>query len=82
MELGKVFNPEEWGVSDEDQKIIELITQLESERKRLKMTQKEVADLSGITQGQLSRIENLESLPSFGTINKIARALNKELILS
>lgn len=33
--MKKVYKPEEWGISKHDQKIIELIFQLEQERKSL-----------------------------------------------
>lgn len=77
----KLFNPEEWGLSKSEQKAIELVVQLEKERKSMNMTQAQVARLANITQGQLSRIENLESIPSLETINNIAEALNKKLTL-
>lgn len=79
--MEKLFNPEEWGLSKNEQKAIELVVQLEKERKRMNLTQAQVASLANITQGQLSRIENLESIPSLETINNIAEALNKKLTL-
>lgn len=79
--MSKIFNPEEWGISRQDEKAIELVVELETERKYLKLTQKEIAARASITQGQLSRIENLESIPSLETINKIAEALDKKLTL-
>lgn len=79
--MSKIFNPEEWGVSKQDKKSIELIVELEKTRKDLNLTQKEVAERARITQGQLSRIENLESIPSLETINNIAEALDKKLTL-
>lgn len=81
MKTKILFNPTEWGVSEFDQKIIKLVSDLEKERKSLKLSQKEVALLAGISQGQLSRIENLESIPSLETIYKIASALKKEFTL-
>ena len=62
-------------------KIALLIVELEKVRKQLNLTQKEVAERAGITQGQLTRIENLESIPSLETINNIAEALDKKLTL-
>lgn len=79
--MGKNFSPAEWGVSKHDQKAIELVIELEKERKNLKMSQSQIAARANITQGQLSRIENLESIPSLDTINNIAEALNKKLTL-
>ena len=79
--MEETFNPEEWGLSKQDQKTIELIIQLEQERKNLKLTQKQIAKRANITQGQLFRIENLESVPSLETINNIAEAMDKKLVL-
>lgn len=79
--MEETFNPEEWGLSKQDQKTIELIIQLEQEGKNLKLTQKQIAKRANITQGQLSRIENLESVPSLETINNIAEAMDKKLVL-
>lgn len=79
--MSRTFNPGEWGVSKQERKAIELIIELETVRKQLNLTQKEVAERAEITQGQLSRIENLESIPSLETINNIAEALDKKLTL-
>ncbi|KKK33878.1 hypothetical protein WN59_09705 [Salinicoccus sediminis] len=79
--MSRTFNAGEWGVSKQERKAIELIIELETARKQLNLTQKEVAERAEITQGQLSRIENLESIPSLETINNIAEALDKKLTL-
>ena len=44
-------------------------------REEKKMTQTQVAKLAGITQSQLSRIEDGENWPNKSTIRKICRGL-------
>lgn len=79
--IRKKFKASEWGVTEEEQLAVKLITQLEEERKAQHLTQKQLADLANISQGQLSRIENLESIPSFETVVNLATALKKSLQL-
>lgn len=49
---------------------------LEKARKKLRLTQKDIARKCNIDQSSISRIENLEELPSFENIKKIAKELN------
>jgi len=44
-------------------------------RKRLKMSQKELADKAGIDRVYLSNVEHGKSKPSFGTVAGIAQGL-------
>ena len=48
-------------------------------RKEKNLTQKDLSRLAGIAQGDLSRIENGNANPSIATLNRIAKALGKEL---
>ena len=45
-------------------------------RGELKLTQSQVADLSGVAQGHLSQIERGERRPSLQTLRKLSDALN------
>ncbi len=45
------------------------------------MTQKELAALTGIDQSDLSKIERGQANPSVATLERIARALGKELVV-
>jgi transcriptional regulator with XRE-family HTH domain len=45
-------------------------------RKRKKITLQQLADLSGLTKGYLSKIERAKKAPPYSTLNKIAIALN------
>jgi DNA-binding XRE family transcriptional regulator len=48
-------------------------------RRRLNLTQKQVADLVGVTQSQVSRIEHMDTTPSLTTVHRFAVALGCEL---
>ena len=43
------------------------------------LTQKELSDLSGITQGDISRLENGNGNPSIRTLKRLANAMGKNL---
>ncbi|KKK33900.1 hypothetical protein WN59_09830 [Salinicoccus sediminis] len=60
----------------------ELVIDLINKRRELNISQKELAEKANIDQGQLSRIERLESTPTLKTISKLARALDSKLQLS
>lgn len=46
------------------------------------MTQKQLAELSGIRQSNISRIENGACIPTLSTLSEIAAALGKKLCIS
>lgn len=48
-------------------------------RKSKGMTQKELATLSGITQGDISKLENGSANPSIKTLQRLAKAMGKKL---
>ncbi len=50
-------------------------------RRRLGLTQKELADRVGVTQSQVSRIERMDSTPSLTTVHRFATALGMQLDL-
>ena len=45
-------------------------------RKEKRMTQKELAEKSGVTQSNISRIENKDCRPSIKTAQALAKALD------
>ena len=47
---------------------------LRAERKRLGMLQTDIAARSGLTQGEISRLENNRGRPGFGTLRALAKA--------
>ena len=48
-------------------------------RDKLNLTQKDLAKLSGITQADISRLENGNANPSIRTLKKLASAMNMVL---
>lgn len=47
-----------------------------------KLTQEELAKKAGVTQNTITRLESGSTNPTFATINRVAAALGKELILA
>jgi len=56
-----------------------IIKQIVDERKRQKITQKELADRTGLKQSNISRLETGKSNPSLDFLSKIAAGLGREL---
>lgn len=59
----------------------DIIQVLINTRSRLNMTQKELSKITGITQADISRIENGSRNPSLSMVKKLARGLGMELKL-
>jgi transcriptional regulator with XRE-family HTH domain len=53
--------------------------ELKAERQRQRLTIQDVAALSGISRGMLSRIENNQAMPSLDTLQRVCRALSLSL---
>ena len=60
----------------------QIIREIISARKDKNITQKELSDLTGITQGDISKIENGNANPSLKTLKKLAAAFDKKLVIS
>ena len=50
-------------------------------RREIGITQKELAEKTGITQGDISKLENGTSNPCLKTLQRIAKGLGKNLII-
>ncbi len=59
----------------------EIREQIVNAREDAHLTQKELAELSGLTQSNISNIENGSSRPTIQTLKKIADALGKRLVV-
>ena len=59
----------------------EIRKQIIRSRKQNKITQKQLSQKAGITQANLSNIENGNIHPSIDTLQKIANTLEKELVI-
>lgn len=61
---------------------IEIIGKLVDQRIRLKISQRELAELTKLSQSSIARIESLMVSPRLDTLVKIADALNMEIQLT
>ncbi|NCQ54576.1 transcriptional regulator [Candidatus Saccharibacteria bacterium CG_4_9_14_0_2_um_filter_41_9] len=59
-----------------------LIDSLISARLEKKMTQSELAKKAGMKQEAVARLEGGDSNPTFATLTKIAKALDKKVVLA
>ena len=57
----------------------EIIRQVVRERKRQKLTQRELAEKTGLKQSNISRLETGKSNPSLDFLQRVAAGLGKEL---
>lgn len=69
----------EWDNLEAD---FEFIKTMVNVRNKKNITQKKLAELTGITQGDISKIENGNANPSVKTLKRIASALGCELKLN
>ncbi len=59
----------------------EIREQIVKAREEAHLTQKELAELSGLTQSNISNIESGSNRPTIATLKKIADALGKRLVV-
>ena len=60
----------------------QLIRAMIKARHEAGLTQKELAEKTGLQQSNISRIENGNGNPSIATLNKIAQGMGKKLIVA
>ena len=60
----------------------QLVRKIIRARREAGLTQKELAERTGIQQSNISRIENGNGNPSLSTLNKLAQGLGKKLVIS
>ncbi len=68
-------------IHDENSLEYEIMRAMIKARIEEEMTQKELAEKSGIRQSNISRIENGDVLPTLKTLEAIAKGLNKKLVI-
>lgn len=79
-ELNKIVKEiRETEISATREEINEIIYVITNERKKQKMSQSELAALTGLPQTTISRIETFVSIPTLPVLIKIMNALNLEL---
>ncbi len=74
-------DPELAGAYEESRPAFLVAREVLRARRRLGLTQKELADRIGVTQSQVSRIERMDSTPSLTTVHRFATALGMQLDL-
>ncbi len=76
------FSTKEYVKTETDYDVFEEIReQIVNAREEANITQKELAKLSGLTQSNISNIENGGNRPTIPTLKKIADALGKRLVV-
>lgn len=75
-------NPEFQAEREATRTEFEITRALIEARISLNMTQKELAERSGIRQSNISRIENGMCSPTIATLQSLAKGLGKELTVS
>lgn len=73
---------EEIALPDEEKEVLDSLIFLINERKKQKVSQKELAERIGMKQAQLSKIENLTSVPSMATLNRYAAGLGLSMMIT
>ncbi len=66
----------EWEISETEYQIAKMLIAARSEKN---MTQKQLSELSGIRQSNISRIESGACVPSISTLEALAKGLDKTL---
>ncbi|MFB9769353.1 helix-turn-helix domain-containing protein [Lactiplantibacillus modestisalitolerans] len=66
-------------INDDEMTIINTLSQLQAERIRRGISQKDFAEQIKMKQPQLAKIERLDSMPSLTTLNRYAHGLGLEI---
>jgi len=77
----KISNIDSSPVSEEYDIFAEICQLVVDTRNSLGVTQKQLSDSSGVSQSNISKIENGTYRPSIATLKKIADTLGKRLII-
>ena len=77
----KLENPEFKQAYDELEVEYAIMNEMLKAREELGMSQQELSTKTGITQPDISKLENGKANPSIGTLKKIAGAFGKKLVV-
>lgn len=61
---------------------ISIIEAIKARRESLRVTQRELSDLSGVALGALKKFESGKGNPTLSTLKKLCDALGLEIVLS
>ena len=75
-------DPDFQKICEYDEPDFQIMKAIAGTRAKTGMTQKEVADKSGIIQAEISKMENGNANPSLKTLKKLAKGLNMRLVIS
>ncbi len=80
--IGELMNDpdfrKEWETMEPEFQIIRALVEARNERG---ITQKELSAITGITQGDISKLENGTGNPSVRTLQRLAEGLGKTLVI-
>ena len=62
--------------------VVDALSFLEAQRIKKGISQTQMAQKIGMTQPQLAKIENLDSMPTFATLSRYAEGLGLQISLS
>lgn len=79
VQLGNPDFKAEWDALEPEFQVVQAMLQGRKERN---LTQKQLAEMTGITQADISRLENGESNPSLNTLKRLAEGLGMKLNLA
>ncbi len=79
LELENKEFRDEWDALEPEYQIIKALLTARDEKD---ITQKQLSELTGITQSDISKIENGNANPSIKTLKRIASALDQQLVVS
>ncbi|HEO8422733.1 helix-turn-helix domain-containing protein [Niallia sp. FSL W8-0635] len=68
-------------LNSEELEHIEIVAHLVSRRIKLGLTQRDVAELSGLKQSAIARLEKEGAIPRLDTLEKVSKALGLKLAL-
>lgn len=68
----------EWDALEPEFQIVKAIIDARNEKG---ITQKELSSITGITQGDISKLENGTANPSIRTLQRVAEGLGKNLVI-
>ena len=78
----RLEDPEFRKVWEESQPDYQIVMAIAKARAKSGMTQKELAEKSGIIQAEISKMENGNANPSLKTLKKLAAGMNMKLVIS
>lgn len=82
MTTWKEYKKQNLNISPDEMNFIETLSYLEAIRIKKNITQTELGKKIGMTQPQIAKIENMDSIPTLETLRKYAAGLGLKVTLS